>query len=69
MIRKMFEDTSNTKLFYVIAFKSTASRDGEYEIYGGIIVCALRSMSQEHGIEMADLAAKYLKVVLAPTQN
>ena len=29
----------------------------------------MRSMSQEHGIEMADLAAKYLKVVLAPTQN
>ena len=51
---------------YLLAFKSEASRDGEYKIYGGIIVCALRSMSQEHGIEMADLAAKYLKVGLAP---
>ena len=31
-------------------------------IYGGVIVCALRSMTQEHGIEMAKLAGKYLKV-------
>jgi len=43
------------------AFHSEASRDGESKIYGGIIICALRSMSEEHGIEMADLAAKYLK--------
>ena len=31
-------------------------------IYGGVIVCALRSMTEEHGIEMAQLAGKYLKV-------
>ena len=49
---------------FILAFHSEASRDGESKIYGGIIICALRSMSEEHGIEMADLAAKYLKVSL-----
>ena len=47
---------------FVLGFRSEASKEGAYKIYGGIIICALRSMSQEHGIEMADLAARFLKV-------
>ena len=48
---------------YVLAFHLEASREGADKIRGGIIVCALRSMPQDHAIEMAELAAKYLKVV------
>ena len=33
-------------------------------MYGGIIICALRSMSQDHAMEMAELAEKYLKVIV-----
>jgi hypothetical protein len=40
-----------------------ASREGVDKIRGGIIVCALRSMTQGHAIEMAELAGKYLKVI------
>ena len=30
-------------------------------VLGGIIVCALRSKDSEHGVKMAELAAKYLQ--------
>ena len=43
-------------------FQSEALKVNKDRIYGGVIVCALRSMTQEHGIEMAELAGKYLKV-------
>ena len=46
----------------MLGFRSEALRVNKDRIYGGVIVCALRSMSQEHGIEMAKLALKYLKV-------
>mmetsp|Transcript_16629 Transcript_16629/g.41107 ORF Transcript_16629/g.41107 Transcript_16629/m.41107 type:complete len:946 (+) Transcript_16629:80-2917(+) len=32
----------------------------QVDIVGGVIVCALRSFSREHGVEMAELAGKYL---------
>ena len=47
---------------HVLGFHLEASREGVDKINGGIIVCALRSMTQGHAIEMAELAAKYLKV-------
>ena len=31
------------------------------DVAGGVIVCALRSKDKEHGVEMAELAAKYLQ--------
>lgn len=42
-------------------FQNEAFREGTDRMYGGIIVCALRSMSESHGKEMAELAAKFLK--------
>ena len=32
-------------------------------VKGGFIVCALRSMDENHGLEMADLAGKYRAVM------
>ena len=50
-------------LFYtMLGFQSEALKVNKDRIYGGVIVCALRSMTEEHGIEMAELAGKYLKV-------
>ena len=46
----------------MLGFRSEALQGNKDRIYGGVIVCALRSMTQEHGIEMAELAGKYLKV-------
>ena len=46
----------------MLGFQSEALKVNKDRIYGGVIVCALRSMTQEHGIEMAKLAGKYLKV-------
>ena len=46
----------------MLGFQSEALKVNKDRIYGGVIVCALRSMTQEHGIEMAELAGKYLKV-------
>ena len=46
----------------MLGFQSEALKVNKDRIYGGVIVCALRSMTQEHGIEMAELAEKYLKV-------
>ena len=43
-------------------FQAEASKQGLERIIGGIIICALRSMPKEHGIRMAELAAKYLEV-------
>ena len=46
----------------MLGFRSEALQVNKDRIYGGVIVCALRSMTEEHGIEMAQLAGKYLKV-------
>ena len=46
----------------MLGFQSEALKVNKDRIYGGVIVCALRSMTQEHGIAMAELAGKYLKV-------
>ena len=59
----LFYCIKSIPLFYtMLGFQSEALKVNKDRIYGGVIVCALRSMTQEHGIEMAELAGKYLKV-------
>ena len=41
--------------FFFIGFRLQST------VLGGIIVCALRSKDSEHGVKMAELAAKYLQ--------
>jgi hypothetical protein len=53
--------------FLVNIFKSTTLTPGfrrgseRFSVRGGVIVCALRSLSEDHGVEMAGLADQFLQ--------
>jgi len=44
--------------FYILGFRNQSCKSG---VKGGVLIAALRSLSSNHGIEMANLANKFLQ--------